>query len=139
LVWNGSSWDILSDMGAWTFYTPTWSGISSTGGSSTGGYIRFGKIVHFWARYVVGSSSISVSGGIAPSLPVARRIGDYSTFNGYFEDAGAGWSTPVMVGSAMYAMTTSGSYSSAANTSTTIPFTWAVNDSCVVSGTYEAA
>ena len=139
LVYNGSAWAILSDVGAWTSYTPTWTGISSTGGSSTGGYIQHGKVVHFWARYLVGSSSISVTGAITPSLPVSRRVGDYSTFSGYFTDSGTGWFFPLTVGETMYAANSNGTYVSASTPSGTVPITWAVNDQCVISGTYEAA
>jgi hypothetical protein len=47
LAFNGSAWDILSDMGAWTAWTPTVTADSGsfTTVSATGRYVQSGKTV----------------------------------------------------------------------------------------------
>jgi hypothetical protein len=124
--------------GIWISYVPTWTNISSTGGSSEGKYIQIGKTVVFWARYIVGSSNISVSGGVYPSLPVAQASG-WPVVSGSFLDFGNNYFPATMWGIGMYATNVSGTFAYAQNLSATTPFTWSVNDSCILSGTYEAA
>jgi hypothetical protein len=125
--------------GAWIAYTPTWSGISSTGGVSTGRYTKIGKTVHYWARYVVGSSSISIGSSINPSLPLPKAGGAWTFSHGWIDDSGSGWSMPFMINGGAYASNAGGTYTGAAFMSNTIPFTWAVNDAITIAGTYEAA
>ena len=122
-------------VGAWTAYTPTWSGISSTGATSTGRYVQLGKTVHFFARYVVGSSGISVSGGITPSLPITKNSNSFVISNGWIDDTGTTYFLPIMREGTAFANTTTG----AANFSNIVPMVWAVNDGITIGGTYEAA
>jgi hypothetical protein len=71
LVWNGSSWDILSDMGAWTSYTPTWSQTATISKTVTfSKYIQIGKSV-IYQGYMVATSAGTASGAISIGIPVA--------------------------------------------------------------------
>ena len=123
---------------AWTSYTPTWTGISSTGGTSTGAYKQIGKTVFWRAKYVVGSSGISITGAITPSLPTSKN-GNLSLTSAWFLDSGRGFHTPVIVDITLYANLASGTYTDAITPSNTIPWTWAVNDEVNISGVYEAS
>jgi hypothetical protein len=125
--------------GAWTSYTPTWTGISSTGATSTGAYKQIGKTVFFQAKYVMGSSGISVTGAITPSLPVTKKSTSIPILTALFIDAGTGYRSTIVLDTTLYAVDTSTTYSNAATPSNTIPFTWAVNDEVRVSGVYEAS
>jgi hypothetical protein len=124
---------------AWTSYTPTWTGISSTGATSTGAYKQIGKTVFFQAKYVVGSSGISVTGAITPSLPVTKKSTSIPIISGLFIDAGTGYRSTLILDTSLYAVNSSVTYADAATPSNTIPFTWAVNDEVRVSGVYEAS
>ena len=126
-------------LGAWTAYTPTWSGISSTGGTSTGRYAVIGKTVHFYAKYVMGSSSLSVTGAIVPSLPVAAVDISTAVINGIFDDINVGRYMALMVGTTAYVATSSGNYVNLSAPSNTVPMTWATGDNIIVAGTYEAS
>jgi hypothetical protein len=125
--------------GAWISYTPTWSGVSSTGGVSTGRYTRIGKTVHYWARYVFGSSGISVVTAINPSKPLAVASGAVIFSHGWIDDMGSGYRMPLMLDGAAIAASSGGTYVGGAFMSNTIPITWAVNDRITIAGTYEAA
>jgi len=133
-----TEWDVLDYEGAWISYTPTWTGITSTGGTSTGAYKQIGKTVFWRAKYVVGSSGISITGAITPSLPTSKN-GTLSLANAWFLDSGRGFHTPVIVDITLYANLASGTYTDAATPSNTIPWTWAVNDEVNISGVYEAS
>jgi hypothetical protein len=125
--------------GAWASYTPTWSGISSTGGLSTGRYTKVGKTVHFWARYSLSATSISIGSAITPSLPLPKAAESFIFSHGWIDDSGSGWSMPFMIEGTAYASIVNGTYTGAAFMSNTIPIPWAVNDKITIAGTYEAA
>ena len=73
LAFNGSTWDILSDMGAWTAYTPT---VTSSGGSITtvgavsAVYQQVGKTV--FVNFSVAITTVgTASGQLLLTLPVS--------------------------------------------------------------------
>ena len=71
LVYNGSSWDILSDMGVWTSYTPVWTQTATISKTVTfSKYIQIGKTV-MYQGYMVATSAGTASGVIAIGIPVA--------------------------------------------------------------------
>jgi hypothetical protein len=133
-----TEWDVLDYEGAWVSYTPTWTGISSSGATSTGAYKQIGKTVFFQAKYVTGSSGISITGAITPSLPVTKKSTSIPIISGLFVDAGTGYRPSVILDVSLYAISASTTYADAATPSNSIPFTWAVNDEVRVSGVYEA-
>lgn len=64
---------------AFTFadYTPVWTGLSSLGTStSTGRYIKAGKLVVFTAKLVAAGTTSLGTGNIAASLPVTAASGN---------------------------------------------------------------
>lgn len=135
----------LTTPGASTAYTPTLSGTGWTVGNGTvaGSYLQLGSLVYFTARFVLGSTSGKGSGIPRFTIPVTRRtnLGENAVLYGAFLDSGAAWymafplfETQATV--ALYALGTNGVY---AQTSSTVPFTWATNDEMYVSGIYEAA
>ena len=128
----------LTTPGAWTAYTPTWAGVSSTGGVSTGAYTQIGRTVHFWANYVLGTA-VSITAGISAPLPTGKAAGSEVLVNGVFIDMGTGYYAPLVVGQTLYAARAGVSYVDAETPSNTIPFTWATGDKISVTGTYEAA
>ena len=73
LVWNGSSWDILSDMGAYTSYSPTVtssSGTITTVGAVTAYYQQIGKTV--FVHFSVTITTVGTAGGqLLLTLPVS--------------------------------------------------------------------
>lgn len=145
--------DVLENLnvigGSRSTYTPTLTNVSvGTGGSASasGSYIKAGKLVIFKVKLVLGTSSASVSGLIGISLPAAASAGyqETASFSGMFVDAGAGLYAVMIAQETasrvdLYAVGTNGTYASMANTSATVPFTWAANDQIHLSGVYEAA
>lgn len=137
--------------GAWTSYTPTWTLTSAASQSitSTGGYIQIGKTVHFWATGKVnGSSNFSGLSSVIVSLPVAASAGMYGDnfmeLNTRFLDSGTAWySGKAIIDGAnrayIMATNTASTYASNVTITSAIPFSWALNDTFNVNGTYEAA
>lgn len=128
---------------AWTAYVPTLTGATQGNGTLTGAYIQIGKTVHFWARFVLGSTS-AVSGTIALGLPVAPSVAHaHSGLQSFITDPGVNnyVGIPVLSGATCqtYLMVTSGAHATLGVTNATTPMTWATSDEVLVNGSYEAA
>lgn len=145
-VYNGSAWCEVLRTGAWSTWTYSIGGIVKSSGTSTGEFVRLGgRTIHMWFRYTLGSGALSVSGPASLELPVAA--GNYigSQFSGRMIDDSTGANFEGLVvpsGSTtvlMYVNDTAGSYSTSANPSTTVPFSWTTSDRWEISGTYQAA
>ena len=90
LVWNGSSWDILSDMGAWTTYTPTLSQDATiTKTINHARYIQFGKIV-MGNVYMTATSSGTSGFTIRTSFPVTPIASIYNNTQSFGAVIGSG-------------------------------------------------
>lgn len=66
--------------GAWTSYTPAWTSNGGTNpvignGTLSGKYVQMGKVVHFQAKILMGTTSTFGTLGWQLSLPVAARTG----------------------------------------------------------------
>jgi hypothetical protein len=132
---------------AWTSYTPTFNNFTLGNGTITyAKYAKLGKIVLLEVSVTLGSTS-SVSGRIGVSLPVTASAGAAGNrVTGSVQlAAGAGTSS---VGSTaianstqidFYAVNTAGTYAVVANTSATVPGTWALNSFFSFKTFYEAA
>ena len=160
-VYDGSSWVEISDLdntnafpaaasdlnnffGAWTSYTPVLTNITlGTGGSTSGKYLKIGKLVLFYGSFTLGSSGFSV-GDTYISVPVTAV-----DRNSYNVTASA-----INVGISPYSLfiphhdcnTTqirllieNPSAYGAAVLSNTVPFSWGSGDKLYWSGSYEAA
>lgn len=130
----------------WTAYTPTWSAagtaVSLGDGTVAGAYAQVGKTVHFWFKFVAGSTSTFGTGLYRWALPVTADTAQVAR-------TGIGTAQINDTGTADYAAilriesTTlcSALETSAANqyVGQLIPMTWANGDGIYASGTYEAA
>lgn len=135
--------------GAWTTWTPSYSGITVGDGTVVARYQRVGKTVRFYWSMVCGSST-SIANGHTVSLPVTAATG-YGTTNVVSAIGGAsandingnmfqGWtvitaSTTVM-GSRWGLGIADGN---ASNSSSNFPIVEATGDTYVLMGQYEAA
>jgi hypothetical protein len=130
--------------GTWTAYTPTWTNITVGNGTSTGEYLRIGKMVIVKVGLTFGSTTSFAGAFVQVSLPFSA-----DTF--YANNGGV-----IMfdVGSAVYngftwntdankmniqAISTNNLYGLSADISSTIPFTWTTNDILTAQFIYEAA
>ena len=130
--------------GAWTSYTPTLGGATQGNGTLTGGYIQIGKTVHFWARFVMGTTSTVSGPNIALGLPVNARIAQsHSGLQSFITDIGVAnyLGIPVLTTTTCqtYLAGTAGTYATMGTISSTVPMTWGTADELLVNGTYEAA
>ncbi|MFF4536536.1 hypothetical protein [Streptomyces aureus] len=74
--WNGSSWDTYQKVpGAWTSYTPTWTGSGSNpslgNGTLVGRYSKIGRLVTVHINLIPGSTTTYGSGNYNWVLPFA--------------------------------------------------------------------
>lgn len=135
---------VFNSSWAWTTYAPTLTNLS--GGSVTlAKYAVFGKTVTVRFRYVLAGAG--VSGIVGVSLPFTAAA-SYSTNNpvgiGIFLDTGvASYDACLLMGSTtrvdVFAKIASGTYVSATNVSSTVPFTFGANDVIEFLMNYEAA
>ena len=90
LAFNGSTWDILSDMGAWTTYTPTLSQSATiTKTVNHARYIQFGKIV-MGSVYMTATSSGTAGLTIRSGFPVAPIASIYNNTQSFGAVIGSG-------------------------------------------------
>ncbi|HKN44289.1 MAG TPA: hypothetical protein VJW23_10215 [Propionibacteriaceae bacterium] len=134
---GGATTDIS---GAMVAYTPTMAGWGLVNGTLTGKYMQTGKMVEFKIVYTVGSTD-TFAGAPTFSLPQTavaldsgrQPVGTSSMFDtsasAYRHYFAAALSTVAVT---LY--NNDGSF-----LSPTVPWTWAVGDKIVITGTYEAA
>lgn len=139
---GGITWVPIASMKGWTAFTPTWSGSVSNpavgNGSAAGFYLQVGKTVRFRLIVTMGSTTTYGSGAWGLTLPIAPSNSQavacvYVDDSASLRCAGTAWLTN---GSGIFRMIPPTDAPSAGITATT-PFTWAVNDQLIVSGTYE--
>ena len=130
--------------GAWTSYTPVVSGTgwSLGNGTSSGRYSQIGKVVNFTATVQFGSTSTYGAGVLFISLPVngntQTEVMRYVSFDSsaslqYYNQA------RFETGSTCTAVVIGASGAVTGYFTSTSPFTWAVNDSILITGSYEAS
>ena len=135
--------DLNTIAGAWDSFTVTLTNATlGSGGTSTGFYKKIGRLIVYRVQVTFGTSP-SITGEIRIDLPVtaASVVGVHQIL---LQDASPATSYPgtpslttTYVG--LRAMNSAGTYASATATSSTIPFTWAVDDQIRLAGVYEAA
>ena len=126
---------------AWTSYTPTITNLTLGNGVLVAKYKKIGKTVFVEARVVFGSTT-SITGSPIFYLPSNQSLPLNGRANVVILDSGAnyfkGMSADVAVNYFyIYAELASGSYVSYASISSTVPMTWAVNDTISISFFYE--
>lgn len=132
--------------GAWVSYVPVLGGTGWAIGNGTaiGAYCQIGKVVHFRARIVFGSTSTAgasasptltipvASAGAGSVWPITGRILDASTSFIYL----IGWQP---VSTTVCQLNTIGTNGLQGQINSATPFTWTVSDELMLTGTYEAA
>jgi len=153
-TYDGSAWQVIAqplNLGAWTSYTPTWtsSGTAPAIGNGTlsGKYLKVGRMVHFAAKVLYGSTTTSGTGSFKVGLPVTTSAADlYWSFAGDLLNTGTaqypitGYAGASSTKAEIVLHTVTGSTVYHGTTATgTTPFTFATGDWITINGTYEAA
>jgi hypothetical protein len=147
--YNGSAWVSALPVGAWTAFTPTWTGLTvGNGVYRQSHYVLIGKTAHVAIDFELGTTS-SVSGLITAILPAnLARKNIYNTGTSYvsFHDTGLQNNMGVAQISTLDAknwlirpVDTTSTYGTITSTSATIPFTWGSTDRIVFAATFEVA
>lgn len=135
--------------GASVAFTPVFilvGGASSVGNAvRTGGYIKTGKRIKFWAKFVLGTTTnfsgltgVQVNFPIAASAvePTPRIIGNVF-MSGY--NLGVLVADLTTTGASCYTVTSSGTYIAPSGITGTAPLVWANTNYIIVNGEYETA
>jgi len=140
----------ISNPGAWTSWTPVWSGTGASAGNATvaAAYSQVGKTIHFRISVTYASSSSTASFGSSgvsfylsstPGSPIANTVGQCIAWVG---GSGNRYAGEVAIGTDR-SVTPLATPATAGATSrpltTTVPFTWGTSDVLLISGTYEVA
>ena len=140
MLYTGAAWTRTGGSGAWTSYTPTWSGTLGNG-TLTGAYQRFGRTIHFRVKVLFGSTT-TVGGNqqfTLPFLPNAdygdgARIGNAGGLDaGVAAYSGSARMTGVSTTNFLLQNENGTAWSS------TVPWTVGTSDTIYANGTYEAA
>lgn len=139
---NGTAWEHVATIGAWTTYTPTNTNVTVGNGVQAARYMRGpGRTIRVAYQLVWGSST-SFAGGITIGLPFATaNLGVAYIGSAVILDAGVTFfsascmAPPNTSGCQVYSADASG----VKNVSATIPMTWVTTDELHLSLTYEAA
>lgn len=146
--YTAGAWVTVADGTGYTTFTPTWSGLTT--GNGTYAYSKYkviGKTAFIGVRFIFGSTS-AITGNLEMDLPtnLRRTTSDApSLATGIFRDQSiSAFSQAVVIPSPssrqtflLRANNASGTYLTSTNLSSTIPFTWAVNDEISFSATHE--
>jgi hypothetical protein len=146
--YNGSDFVSALPIGAWTSYTPVWSGNLTAptigNGTATGLFCQIGKTVHFVLSITLGSTStVGTSSRYSFSIPTSNKNISAHVISGLYTDNSASQIYPLTcridetaVNVAFY---TAGPTSITGNVlAAAKPVVPATGDIYVMSGTYEA-
>jgi hypothetical protein len=146
--YTSGAWIVVADGTGWTTFVPSFTAL--TIGDGTFNYAKFkviGKTAHVQVKFTLGSTS-AVTGDMRIDVPTEiRRISTsapsqiYSVFRDistqFIHLVASFGSTADRRTFLLRATNSSGTYLTSSNTSSTIPFTWAINDEIIFSATYE--
>ena len=124
--------------GAWTAYTPTFSGTLGNG-TLTGKYVKIGRLVHFAISFTWGSTTSHGAGAAHQyGLPVTATSGTYVIGGARIVDASpsAQYFRCVFVNSTTAVAMASEAAQFVTNAT---PMTWATGDTLTITGSYESA
>jgi len=133
--------------GAWSSYTPVWSGTGTSpvigNGSISGSFARLGKLIVAHINITMGSTTTFGSAGWLVSLPVSVKPGTVITALVRLTDISAGeYFAAARTNSPNDVLLFFGGVvagTPAALVTGTVPFTWANNDAVNIEVIYEAA
>lgn len=134
----------LKYAGAWTSWTPTFSGFVLGNGTVTAKYVQIGKIVTCKIKIVWGSTTSLAASFLSFNGPVTGvSAGKSIVGNAYYLDAGVADYTGVVTqndssGYSALVTVVNGTYPLLNNISAGAPFTWGTNDEISLYYSYEA-
>jgi hypothetical protein len=133
----------LKYTGAWTTFTPTFTNITIGNGTLVGAYCQVGKLVTVAISLTFGSTTAITGGFILGAHPITAVLTGSKIPLGILNcfDAGVNQYFGIVTenGTANYGaliQNTSGTYSTANDISSTVPFTWGTNDQLQIQYTY---
>jgi hypothetical protein len=134
-----------TSLGAWTSYTPTLGGTGWAlgNGTVTAAYAELGKIIAFRVRIVFGSTStFGAAAALTLTAPASSRNAGaaYSLACRLFDASlSESWNAlaSLAINSTTMTIRSWNGDNKAADTSSTVPFTWATSDEVVIHGVYE--
>ena len=131
----------LAYTGGWTTWTSSTNGITLGNGTITARYVKIGKFVNWYFRFVLGSTS-AITGNLTFTLPLtASQNNNYC--DGIIYDTGvAGYRCYGEIdGSTVYGRVSNSAatYTTGTLFSSTVPMTWGTGDILVFTGSYEVA
>lgn len=145
-IYDGSAWQSVVDISAWTAYTPTITASTTnptfTYTTQQGAYMQIGKTVHFRMNLVLNVVTSAGTGNYLFDLPVAGVAGVVQSFYGRYYDTSTGLNYRIMGTNASSTNKISTAwYSDGAATfvSATTPVAPATGDIYSFAGTYEVA
>jgi hypothetical protein len=134
----------LNGIGEYTAFTPSFTNFTLGNGTVAFRFGRVQEFVHVIGRIVLGSTS-SVTGNMTIAPPVAMSgMPSGTTVIGqtFVVDSGAGEQIGLLLTNGtnifVQAMNVAATYPTNVGFTSTVPFTWAVNDSINISCIYEA-
>lgn len=139
-TYDGTSWNLDGGSG-WVTFTPSWSGLTVSNGTSTGRYRYVDGGMWGVAQFSMGSTS-SMTGPVTLTLPNSAEI-DTTVLTPRalgiveYNDSGTvyrgfiGYSSTTVLD--ITVIGTSGTYATSVALSSTVPFTWATSDFLTVS------
>lgn len=126
----------------WTAYTPTVTGISSTGPTLDFAYMQIGKTMFVRGRYTVGAPTISITGAFTFTWPSGVTASAASYGSGALRAASVNYGANVVGGTSSVAINVpnaAGTYLSFTTPTTSIPNTWAAGDTISFSIAFQVA
>jgi hypothetical protein len=130
---------------AWTTWVPSYTGLTPGAGAVTiARYIQDGSVVHFYWEITLGTAP--TVGSTLVTLPVSAAatyrpqsvIGNMALFDASVPSTTAGLTRTETATQFLPVVINTGTHIHN-NVTTTVPFTWAVGDRMIGTGTYEAA
>jgi hypothetical protein len=135
---------MVHEQGAWSSYTPTWTGTGSNpaiGNGTLAGLFRLsGRTVHFTVYVLMGSTTTFGTGNWSWALPVTSTASNEGfTFAVFYNDTGTGEAAAIARLASTTTVRAFGLADGGGGFTSTSPITWANGDSIRISGAYEAA
>jgi len=130
----GGAWEQL---GQWTAYTPTITGLTLGNGTATGRYHRIGDTVHLHISIDIGSTTTMGSAAIALPFATLSEVGGVATLIRVGGSRQLGQAR--VNGSTVIVYAVVPSTGNNVSLDATTPFTWTADSFILVDATYEAA
>lgn len=134
------------NLGAWTAYTPTWTGNTTNPtigtGSIVGAFAQIGKVVNFRILLTMGSSTTYGSGFYSFGVPVPALSGAAGSYSTVGSVVALDNSSTLIYEANPCLLTTTAvilRYQTGGLFSNLAPVTFAVSDIIAINGTYQAA